>query len=342
MKRNFLPSSLAAACALTSFAALSVLSGPARADALDKARIPADARWFAHLDLDALKRSELFTALQATEKTSLTAEFGEFAELGLNPMEDVRSIGVYCVDKNPERAVLLLVGNEHVDGALAKLSQTPSYRAEELDGRPLHVWDDDGEKSFVCVARREGSDDRLVVRAGDKETLRRALSVIDHPSESLAGVPADKNDPQRNHTPAPGSILYAAATTELSELGKVDMASNVTRLAKDMRLDIGEARGEVYAMLDLEAASEKEARQLQQVMQGALALVSLAQGEAQGDNGALHQPLQDFANAFQFSSSGSRTHCEFRMSVSLLLQDLRRWEAADDDDDEGGDEDGKK
>lgn len=331
MKRNFLPSALAAACVLSTFGAL---SAPAHADALDKARIPADARWFAHLDLDALKRSELFTALQAAEKTSLTAEFDEFAELGLNPMEDLRSIGVYCLDKNPERAVLLLVGNEHVDAALAKLSKTPSYHAEELDGRPLHVWDDGGEKSFVCVARREGSNDRLVVRAGDKETLRRALSVVDHPGESLAGV----KEPAASYTPAAGSILYAAAMTELSELGKVDMASNVTRLAKDMRLDIGEARGEVYAMLDLEAATEKEARQLQQVMQGALALVSLAQGE----NEELHQPLSDLVNAFQFTSQGSRTHCEFRMSVSLLLQDLRRLEAADDDDDEGGDEDGKK
>lgn len=313
-------------------------AGRCRADAFDPTRVAADARWFAHLDLEALQRSELFAALRAAQVEELTAldELDEFQELGLDPLRDLRSISVYCQDQDPERAVLLVVGNARVDEALATLAREPSYRAAELDGRRMHVWGSGAESSYVCVARREGSEDRLVVRAPDEEALRRALGVIDGRAKSLASVeepqvrPAPRPAPRR--APSNGSILYAAALSGLAELAEVEMASNVTRLCKDVLVDVGESRGEVHALLEMEANTEAEARQLQQVMQGALALLALAQGGAEDPGVA--RSLQDLTNAFRFTANGKAVQCEFRMPVSVLLEDLRRWRQAGDDDDD--------
>lgn len=328
-----------------SLLALGALAVRARADVFDAARVPADARWFAHVDVEALKRSELFAALQSAHVDDFAGLDGlsEFGELGIDPLRDLRSIAVYCQDKNPEHAVLLVVGNAQVDEALSKLSSEPSYRAAELDGRRMHVWGEGAQSSYVCVARREGSEDRLVVRAPDEASLRRALAVIDGRTPSLASAASsagDKNvdQPRVRLVPSKGSILYAAALGGLSELTEVDMASNVTRLCKQMLLDVGESQGEVHALLEMETRTDAEARQLQQVMQGGLALLALAQGSAEDPD--LAKPLQDLTNAFRFTAQGSSVQCEFRMAVSLLLEDLRRWQTSEADDDDDAPEQG--
>lgn len=336
---------LALAFAVPTFLAVSaVLAAPARADALDKNRIPADARWFAHLDLEALARSELYKALAEHGELDLKHELDDlhdvgFEELGIDPLRDLKSVSVFSVGATGEQTVVLLAGNEKIDGALEHLKQQPAYRTDSFEGHTLHAWGDEHSSWFAAVLRKEGTNERLVVQSDDKASLKRAFDVLEGRAPSLATAAKDPTTTAaRRATPAPGSILFAVATTRLSELAEIEAASNVARLAEDLVLDVGEAKNELFATLAIDAKDAKEARQIQQVMQGAVALLSLAAGADDEGGGEEMKAMRDLVAGFRFDTDGSTMHVELRLPVGVLLDALRALDAGDDDHDDDDDE----
>lgn len=298
----------------------------ARADRFDPARVAAGARWVAHVDVEALAASELHAALAEDGELRLEDEVEELKELGLEPLKDLRSVTVYSVDPRSEHAVVLLVGNANVDGALERLKGREGYREERVEGQPVHVWGGDGGAWYAAVLRREGSQDRLVVQSDDRASLVLACGVLEGRAEHLAvgEDPAATTGAVLRARPEEGSILFAAATTRLAELPGLELASNVVKLADDVVFDLGEARGELFARLRVDARTEKEARQVQQVLQGAAALLALVGGE----DPEVGRVVQDLSGALRFTTAGAEVHAEFRMPTRRLIDDLRALDAA--------------
>jgi hypothetical protein len=306
-------------------------AAPLAPERLDKTCLPADVRWFAHVDLEALARSELYAALSEGGTLRLEDEVDELAELGLDPLKDLTSVTLFCASADDEDGILLLNGNARVDAALEKLKAKDGYRADTLDGRTVHAWGDGGDAWYAAVLRRDGSEERMVVQGHSKRALKAACEVLTGQAKNLAQVA----EPRMKAEPAPGSIVFVAASEKLSELAGVEVASSLVQLAEDLVLDVGETRGELFATLVIETKDEREARQVQQVLQGAVALVGLMAGEEP----ELAEVLQDLTGGLRVAARGKTLEAEFRMPVQVLLRDLRRLEALDAEDDE--DEDGE-
>ncbi|MBK7878127.1 MAG: hypothetical protein IPJ77_20910 [Planctomycetes bacterium] len=296
------------------------LVGGARAERFDPARIAAGARWVAHVDVEALARSEVYAALVADGVVKLEDEVEALEAFGLDPVKDLRSVTVYSVDPMSEHTIVLLRGNENVDRALAKKQTEEGYREEVFEGKALHAW---GDAWFAAVLRQEGSADRLVVQSDDRASVALACAVLEGRGKSFA----QSESPVLKNLPGEGSIVFAAATTKVSELSGLEVASSVVKLADDLVFDLGESHGELYAKLRVDAETAKEARQIQQVLQGAAALVALMGGE-DPDVGRV---LQDVTSALRFTTEETRVQAEFRMSTRLLLEHLRTLNARDGD-----------
>jgi hypothetical protein len=258
-------------------AVLVLLAPPAVADVLQKSRIPAGARWIAHLDVQAMRSSKLYALVREESANDGTdevadglAEFRMFA--GLDPTQDFESVTLYSVSFSEKGCVALLAGGAKIDGALEKMKTLENYRTTPVQGHVLHTWGDLGDTWYASVHRVSGSEDRVVVASQDPAQVVRGLSVLAHESESLA----EAAQPAIRATPAASSILFAAAGESLDELGRIEPVSAVAKLTKAVVLDVGEDRGALSARVSLDTRTPEDAQRIHQVLQGAVALVGLA------------------------------------------------------------------
>lgn len=341
---------------LPSLCAVSLGVAHLHADALDARRVPAEVRWFAHVDVDAFDASSCAAALRGDEAFELGPDpFGLGAELGLDLFRDLCSVtlftftdgiaaaesvrvearsgdagarvalGVAKADAAASRPhVALFTCRASVEPALARLTARPEHRTETLDGRALHVWPAGSASIFAWfgetqVAGDPGASKRLVVQSNDRSALARALAVLDGRAPNLADAP----EAVLRARPAAGSFLFAAASTRLAELADVQLASNVARLAEEFALDVGETRGSVFARLSVAAESEREALQIQQVLQGGVALLGLVAG-GDADDAEL-RALQALTGAFRFQARGTAVQAEFELPVATFLDAVRAF-----------------
>jgi hypothetical protein len=329
---------------LSSSLALLLLLAPAvSAGTLQKNRIPAGARWLAHLDMEALKGSRIYSSVHAesakngnNELDMGLAQFKMYA--GLDPTTDFKSVTVYCTTKSEKSTVALMSGNAQVDVALEKLRTLPNYHTTPAAAYLLHTWGSEHETWYGYVYRRQGSEERVVVASQDPDELVRGISILDNPQESLAAAAL----PAIRATPATGSILFAAAGESLNGLGDVEPVSAVARLAKTIVLDVGEDRGALYAHVALDTRRVEDAQRVQQVLQGAVALVGLANNDEQ--HAEAHARLQHLVDALRFTVSDTRVDADFRYDAQALIGDLKSLDELSDKGDAAADgaKNGKK
>lgn len=308
-------------------AVLALCAPPAAAGVLQKERIPAGARWLAHLDVEAMRGSRLFALVReesakdgSDEMDEGLAEFRSFA--GLDPIQDFQSLTLFSASQSEEGCVALLAGDSKVDSALENLKTLENYHTTPAQGHVLHTWGGDGETWYAYVHRARGSEERLVVASQDTTELVRAISVLEQEGESLAQAAR----PMIRATPAAGSILFAAAGEGLKELGEIEPVSAVAKLTKAIVLDVGEDRGALSARVSIDTRTPEDAQRIHQVLQGAVALVGLAGGDGQDE---AHAKLQGLLASLRFSVSNTRVDAVFRHDIEELLEDLRSLDEMD-------------
>ena len=299
---------------------LLLLAPPALAGDLQKGRIPAQARWLVHLDVEAMKSSKLYEVVHQASAENGSNEMDEgLAQIrmfaGLDPTLDLRSVTLYSAAQSEEGCVALLAGNAKVDQALDKLKTMANYHTTPVQDYALHTWGDDHETWYAYVHRREGSDERVVIASQDSAELVRGIAVLEGDAESLAG----SSRPPFRATPASGSILYAAAGESLRELGDVHPVSAIAKLAKSIVVDLGEDHGALSVHVVLDTRTPEDAQRVHQVLQGAVALVGLVGGE----NEEIRAKLQPLVDSLRLSVSNTRVEAHFRYDVAALIEEMK-------------------
>lgn len=310
--------------------ALVLFASPAAADGLQKNWVPAAARWLAHLDVQAMRSSKLFALLReesakdgTDEMAEGLAEFRMFA--GLDPTQDFQSVTLYSASFSEKGCVALLAGDSKIDHALKEMKTLANYRTTPAQGYVLHTWGDEGDTWYAYVHRPSGSEERVVVASQDPAEVVRGISVLEHESESLAQAA----QPWIRATPAAGSILFAAAGDSLKELGDIEPVSAVAKLTKAIVLDVGEDRGALNARVSLDTRTPEDAQRIHQVLQGAVALLGLAGGDAHDET---HAKLQRLFEGLRLSVSDNRVDAVFRYDIETLVEDLKSLDEHDHDD----------
>jgi hypothetical protein len=298
--------------------ALLVLAPSTRAGGLDAKRVAADARWVAHFDMEALLRSKLYTELKEAEPSiDAHIDVEEMkAEFGIDPLHDLRSLTVYCAGTKSEDTVAILVGNEKLDQAEARLGALDGHRTLDVGGHLVHQFGEHDETWYAYVSTPAGGSDRVVVLAKGQKLLEQGLAVLDGRAANLATA----DGASIRAKPQAGSIVFAACSQSLAELGEIgsEQASAIARLAQSCVLDVGEDRGELFANLAITTEKPEDALRVQQVLQGATALLSLVGG----DEGASAR-IQHLVAALRFESLGSMMNARFRYPVRDLIEDLQ-------------------
>lgn len=255
-----------------------LLVAPAQAD-VDRSLIPAGAQWVVHVDVSKLLGSDLFGALQEIEadlRFEGNADLEEVKHrLGIDLTKDIQAITAFGLGHDPEAVVIQLHTHAAIDTAVDRLSVLAHRKPVELDGLTVDRWSEDssgrGDQAWSYVARKAGSDQRIVLVSPDPNDLISGLETLRGEAPSLAD-----GGSSLGHASRGGSFLHVSAMGKLAEMVNEEPASNLARLVRTALVEVGEDEGASFVHVQVDTASDADAERVAQILQGALALASLA------------------------------------------------------------------
>lgn len=295
---------------------------PAPADELKRERLPADVDLVVHFDIEGLKQTELWRRIsESAEGQELRAGLSDLEELhtrfGIDPLNDVRAVTLFKVEKEEDPTVVLFSTTARIDEALQRFQAVSGYARVVADGIELHTWSEGGagEKAFAYV-HAGAAQERVVVLASNETSALHAARVLRGQEPSHAANPA-----LLTLAPTRGSFLYLAAKS-LPHIEDTP-ASQVFGLAQGIQLDLGEAGGFLRAHMGVTTASPQNALDISNVANGLISIARLAGGEM-GE-------LMEVLTGLRMNTRGSEVQVDFEFEVARLMEILETLQEDDHD-----------
>ena len=256
----------------------------ARANPLDPARVPADAKWVCHVDMDALRPTQLWQVIddRLAANEPFQAKVGQFEMVsGMTFPRDLHDVTLYGRAAGDEAAVVLIHAKMDRQQVMAAVTMAPGYSSDLFGKYEVVSWEDDGREMFGAF-----HDDATLIVGRVSANVQAALDVIDAKADHIApDTPLAAGAKSR-------SLVYIAAIDPAS-LGKPGETPNplVKQLASGWvgvteratpatqsttRPTTGPAAAEAVVRATLTAKTPEAAQQLQAAAGGLKAMVGLA------------------------------------------------------------------
>jgi hypothetical protein len=165
-------------------------AGFATAGVLVPRDIGADAKWFGHVNFEAIRSMKLVQDLknQCPAHERWQAKMQELSQkLGMNPMEDVLGVTLYSNRYGEHVGVgLIYVKNLDRQKMLSLLKEKhPDHKTSEYASRTLYTWTL-GHRGKKMELTGAFASDTLIAIGADAEQVKAALDVLDGKKQGLA------------------------------------------------------------------------------------------------------------------------------------------------------------
>ena len=152
--------------------------------------IGADAKWFGHVNCEAIGSMELVWDLKdgCPMCQQCQAKLNELTEkLGMNPMKDILGATLYSTRYDGQIGVGLLylkrLDQEEMVGLLK--AKHPDHKSSEYGSRTLYMWTVEYQGKKMNLTGTFAADNLIVIGA-DTEQVKAALDVLDGKKPGLA------------------------------------------------------------------------------------------------------------------------------------------------------------
>jgi len=271
---------MAAKLAMLGLAAGLLMPTPdAAAAELQLKHIPAEAKWYAHLDADAVRSSKVvqrFYEECIREKMAAPAVWAQAFNViewqwGFHPINDLHSITVYGTRLSAKQSVLVLRAKTNNNLLTTIAEKAPEHREQDYRDYTLHTWKQqrNGNEHEMAAAFHRTN---VVVFASSVELLKTALDRLDEKGASMA----DSDSPLGEHIPGGAMIvaravdLESVAGDEFPVLAQLEQLSYVE----------GEDGDEWFSRVTLVARDAEVAERFADVIRGFQSVIWLAADEA--------------------------------------------------------------
>jgi Spy/CpxP family protein refolding chaperone len=245
----------------------------ARAEPLDPAQVSAEAKWLAHLDVDAMRAS---TVVQRAWKKGLETCPGAQADLdklrakiGLEISKDVHGLTAYGMEPGKHTGVLIIHAKFDQKFLLDKAEKAPDHKVTKFESYDLHSWTAKHHGHSRTVWGAFYKPDCLVFASGVDE-LKGALDVLE------GKLPGADDSPLKGDI-KPGTTFLLRATG-LSEAA-AECKCQVAKYIRAVRVSTGENEGESFFSARVLTTSEERAGNLGDVVEGFKALAAWHVGD---------------------------------------------------------------
>ena len=240
------------------------LAGLAQAGPLEYKQISADAKWAAHLDVDALMASNILKKIRAQatkDQPQLEAQLRAVCNLfRFNPETDLHGITIYGTQLKKNTGVAIIHAKIDQKLLLDMVKANPSYQTSAYGKYELHTWKDATKQQNAAFFKAD-----VLVCGASADELKAALDVLDGTKSGLTG--------ETGSLP-PGLILFARAR-DLSE-ADLHPESPLSKQVDSAVLMVGENKGELGLHVSLTVKDATIAKHIKAVADGALSLATLA------------------------------------------------------------------
>jgi hypothetical protein len=308
MKAQLLTLAVAGFTSLTSFA------GP-----VPSSQVDSTAQWLLHLDLDAFRASQIggkivadrIEAPMAKAAAQIKAELG--VDFDWKRIHGATVYGTTFAKPGQAKGVLVLDTDldlkAGLDAAIAKQPEGNSGRLRLIETGPNPVYWVKDEAYIAVVAGGP------VIAGKFEDEVRRARDVVLGSVPNLAAANPFAGYPEA----ASGTVVYGAAQG-LTDNVPVPPQAQILKKADGMRLAISEAGGNVAVNLAMKTKTAEVAQQVQQVVQGMMALAVLGQNN--------NPDLQELIQGLKVSGSERLVTVELNYPVAKALQKMEEKKTA--------------
>ncbi len=251
---------------------LSVLAGP-----LQRADVPANATWVAHVDCDALRPTTIGQyVLGEMDKPENQAKLAVFQTLfSVDLRTQLHGLTLYSTGTTPKDGILLVYADFDANRLVTLAKAAKDYQSTPYKQHIIHNWID--EEKAKHTKAKDAPPPRIyaaihgnrVIFGQQEARVARALDVLDAAVPNLAG---GSDFPQLG---VAGSTSFLEAAAHKLDLPDTDPNAAIFRLSKLMTLQVGETQRQFAANLTLEASDEEVAGHIASIAQGLVALMKL-------------------------------------------------------------------
>jgi hypothetical protein len=277
------------------------------------ADLPANSRWVVHLDVAALRRSAIGPALlERLSGEGPAAKLRAFEALtSINLTQDVNSVTLCGRGGRDEGGAVCLHGRLDVRRLTAILGGSDGFRSENHGPHAILSWDDNRNPARAVRQFGSFSTNGTFAVISDRESMVRAvLDVLDGEAPGLDKVAAFKSLDL-----AATNAILSVMTPDASSLVGDNPRAAVFRQARGIRLSLLSEVSRLLLDLDLEAATDVAAVQIQQMIQGFQAM-ALLQGAERPEIAALAQTLR-------VTAEGPRVRASLALDAASAARLLR-------------------
>ena len=231
-------------------------------------RIPADCRWVAHLDVQALFRSKAGEWIgEQMVKQPHAARLQMLETIsGLQPRRDLRTVTICGAGSDDDTGLVYVRGTFDAARLSTVAQAADGYAPVQAGSRTIHPGMDKGKPAAGCLALPD-----LLILGKTSARLREALDLLDAPARPGAdlALPAGWDK----------AALVVCAADQLSALAAGKPESAMLRNVRAFAARITEDGSQLTLEARATAASEAAAQQLVDAGRGLAAIVQLQKPE---------------------------------------------------------------
>ncbi len=250
----------------------------AQAAMLPKKQIAADAKWLLHVELDDFRASQVGGFVEKRFVTENLAELAKNLKFDVGALlKKVSSVTAYGVDygrgarDDLASGVLLIRADAEAQKVLegflaAQMLANTNSPVKQLQTEPYPLYSVAKDifaavhpnHTFIVGKSRGQIDKARAVLLGEGPNLTSSTALADFPT-------------------APDSFFCIAVAEGFSEHAGLPTQAKVLQMTDGARVALGEKADRLFLTLDLKAKTTEVVTQIQQVLQGVLALFSLGE-----------------------------------------------------------------
>jgi hypothetical protein len=256
---------------------------------LDRRELPADVKWFLHVDADGGRMSQVGSSvIEATRGDPIvTRSLAKFHEVfNIDPTKDLHAVTVYGTDFTPQAAVLIIRGRLDREKIISLVQGAPEYHMEVYQTHPLFTWNEAGPGQPPHRSTGAIFDSETIIVGPEEAAVKHALDALDKriPPLTSTDSPLAKAGPE-------GSIVEGGALG-LGMAAGVPLESPVLRQCDYGLMWAGEKDHQVFFGGVAIMSSADVAEKVAAFMQGTKALALLNGSGDDADIGHLLAPMQ--------------------------------------------------
>ncbi len=285
----------------------------AHAEPIQLQQISADAKWAAHLDVDALMASETIKGIrqkclenceQAENYLSMLAAVWRF-----DPTTDLHGITIYGTQFKPKTGVAIVHANVDQQMLLDKVAQAPCHEAAKYGDFELHSW------THAAGTKHERSmtgtffKPNIMVFGATPDEVKAALDVLDGSKPSFDG-----SETGLSLMLPPGTIMTVGAIglSDCDLPGKSPLAKKINAMV----LAIGQEQSDICMAGQVVMKDASLGQEMKSVIDGGLAFAKIAKSN--------DPELLKLLDAFQVSVADKAVNVEWRAPAEEVFAGLHK------------------